>query len=148
MAGRAYAQIRWQQEQLGLLLVNDRNERFFLFAEKLLELDARRGEPLVVKLRNRRPGSAVGYYGGQVVGKLEQEGQTSRVTLYIGDPYQDLRLNAKGQPTGWIKSLEFGVPNSEMETFVQALTIMVAQQNKVVSALRSAEATPLSDFQE
>lgn len=143
MAGRAYAQIRWQQDQLGLLLVNDRNERFFLFADKLLELDARRGECLVVKLRNRRPGSAIGYYSGQVAGKLEQEGQTSRITLFIGDPYQDIKLSADGQPTGWIKSLEFCVPNSEMEPFVKALSIMVGQQRDVEAAHRSAEATPL-----
>ena len=144
MTDRSYAQIRWQNDRLGLLVVNTSNERFFIHAEKLQELFNRQEEYTVVKQRDRKPSRAIGYYAGQVYGTLDQEGEEYQVTLYIGNPYEDIGFDMKAcLPKGYLLVQKYTFPKAELARFKRVMADMLEQKQDFDNALSAAEATPL-----
>lgn len=152
MTERSFAQIRWQQERLGLLLVNDRHERFFLHGGKLLELFARQvtdrnplpEDYLIVKQRDRRPNKAIGYYGGEVRGILKESGDTCILTFYVGEPYRPFSFDVNcHELADYLTVLRFAFPLSEMKGYRESITLMLQQKVIFDERLQAAEATPL-----
>jgi hypothetical protein len=147
MADRSYAQIRWQQERFGLLLVNSRNEKFFLYADKLQKLFDRDDEYVVLKLRDRKPSRAIGYYPGQVIGTLDKTAEKISICLYISEPYSDVKfLNDGGAVTPDEFHVEqlFTFPLKEFMRFKTIIDTMLEQAQFFSEQLRAAEMTPLS----
>ena len=144
MSGRSYAQIRWNQNQLGLILVNQDCERFFLRAEKLQDLFTHEGNPRVIKLRDRKPGRASGYYPGQVVGYFDKNEREAVIRLYISEPYRDIVLNGDGEPESFLVVERYTYPLVEFIEFKRVIDTMVKQEGGVADLLRTAEMTPLA----
>lgn len=144
MNARSLAQVRWQQDRLGLLMVNDQRDRFFLHGDKLLELFARTDEYLVVKLRHRRPVQAIGSYPGQIMGSLNYEGETTRITLYVGEAFRDIGYNeATGKLRHYLTTQTHVFDRAELEAYRQVIQTMVSQHTVFDDLLRGAEATQL-----
>jgi hypothetical protein len=144
MPGRSYAQLRWQYDQLGLLMVNGSNERFSIHADKLLELFDRQDEYLVVKLRDRRPTRATGHYGGQILGTMDLDDGSYRLSLYISEPHKDVVFDHDaGRPKSWMIVHKYVFPREELERFRDVISTMLSQKREFDRALRSSEATPL-----
>lgn len=146
MTERSYAQIRWQQEQFGLLLVNASRERFFIRADKLQKMCEYDGVPLVLKLRDRKPGRAIGYYPGQVIGIIGRENSSIVIRLYISEPYKDVIFKAPPDdmiPESYHVAQIFTFPEDEFESFIVALDTMIDQAAHFNEQLRAAEMTPL-----
>lgn len=145
MTVQAYAQIRWHQDRLGLLLVNHERDRFFLHADKLLELHKRPDEYLTVKFRDRKPGRAIGYHGGEIWGNLSEEGERTILEFHLFPLYQDGRYDpVQGVPVGFIAVQTYILPTKELHTYLNAITIMMAQRQQFDDLLRAAEATPIT----
>lgn len=152
MTERSFAQIRWQQERLGLLMVNDRHERFFLHGAKLMELFDRQvtgrnplpEDFLIVKQRDRRPNRAIGYYGGEVRGILMENGDTCTLTLYVGEPYRSFGFDViRHELTDLLATLRFTFPLSEIRGYSDCILLMLQQKDTFDERLHAAEATPL-----
>ncbi|MBJ6799730.1 hypothetical protein [Geomonas propionica] len=146
MSEHATAQIRWYQNRLGLLMVNEHRQRFFIFAEKLLALFAEPGRCKEIKLRDRKPGRASGYYPGQVLGVLALQGTNYTLTLYVGYPNENIPFTPETgfAPLEYLTRLQFCFPQGELETFRCAVEIMLAQGRVFEERLQAAEATPLA----
>lgn len=143
MTGRSYAQIRWQKSKLGLLMVNPSREKFFIHAEKLVWMFNHRDEFLVVKERDRVLSRAVGYYPGMVMGTLDHQDTSYRVTLYIGEPYRDIGYNKEtSQLTHFMHTMEYLFPCDELTKYHEVISIMTSQQATFEESLDEAEATP------
>jgi len=150
MADRSYAQIRWQQDRFGLLLVNSRRERFFLYADKLQELCDRDDNYVILKLRDRKPSRAIGYYPGQVVGTIDRKNASVVISLYISEPYSDVKFKETAEfmePNIYHVAQVFTFPYDEFEIFKNALDTMLEQERLFSNELRSAEMTPLTTVQ-
>lgn len=147
MGDRSYAQIRWQQDRFGLLLVNSRREKFFLYADKLQELYDRADEYVVLKLRDRKPGRAIGYYPGQVIGTLDKGRDAIKIRLYISEPYRDVVFTTEGgtvEPETFHIAQVFTFPKAEFECYKRSLDTMLQQTLHFNEQLRAAETTPLT----
>ncbi len=145
MTVQAYAQIRWHQDRLGLLLVNHERQKFFLHADKLLEL--RRGTDYypVIKFRDRNPSRAIAYHGGEIRGNLSEEGERAILTLYLFPLYQDCRDDPfQGVPSGFMAIQTYNIPTKELNAHLNAIHIMTAQRQQFDDLLRAAEATPIT----
>ena len=148
MTERSYAQIRMQQDRFGLLMVNARRERFFLFADKLQLLYDEDDRYHVLKLRDRKPGRAIGYYAGQVAGTVDKGERIIRIRLYISDPYHDVTFKeADGcqDPDVYLTSQVFTFPKEEFERFKTIIDVMLEQAQVFTKELRAAEMTPLTN---
>lgn len=147
MAERSYAQLRWQQDRFGLLLINSRREKFFLYADKLCELYAHQDEYLVLKLRDRKPGRAIGYYPGQVVGTLDESETSIEIHLYVSEPYRDVGFKKEGgteEPETFHVDFIFTFPLKEFLRFKRVIDTMLEQEREFTEQLRAAEMTPLT----
>lgn len=143
---RSYMQIRWQQDRFGLLMVNANREKFFLFADKLQELYDHADLYHVLKLRDRKPGRAIGYYAGQVIGTLDKGEETIKIRLYISDPYRDVTFKTVddcAEPDVYHVGQVFTFPKKEFLRFKDALITMLEQAQQFSDDLRAAEMTPL-----
>jgi len=146
MAERSYAQIRWQQEQFGLLMVNASNEKFFVRADKLQRMCEEVGQPLVLKLRDRKPSKAIGYYPGQVIGVIERENSSVVIKLYISEPYNDVIFKDPPDdkiPESYHVAQVFAIPEAEFESFMETIYTMLEQAVDFNKHLRAAEMKPL-----
>jgi len=143
MTDKSLCQIRWSNNRLGLMLVNPERQRFFIYVEKFLMLFDP-GGLVEVKLRDRRPGRAVGYYPGQVIGRLTIQGENALITLIIGEPYHNLFTPADGGlPEDFLVKMTFVFPISEMTTIKEAIDLMSGQMSEFDDRIQAAEATPL-----
>lgn len=146
MTDRAYAQIRWFQDRFGLMMINSRRERFFLYADKLQVLYDRNECYHVLKLRDRKPGRSAGYYPGQVIGRLDKLEGNIRIRLYISDPYRDVvfkMVDGLEEPECYDFGQVFTFPLHEFESFRNALNTMLYQAQEFSTSLRAAEMTPM-----
>lgn len=145
MSFQTLAQIRWYQDRLGLMLVNDQRDRFFLRAEKLVELYNRPDEYLTVKLRDRKPGRAIGYHGGEVVGNMYRDGGQYILTMYLWPLMQNVKFDHdQGVPVGFISTQTYILPSDEMNAYINAITFMLNRKLEFEDLIRAAEATPIS----
>jgi hypothetical protein len=147
MSDRSYAQIRWHQDRIGLMMVNNRREKFFLLGEKLQDLYARQDEYLVVKLRDRRSSRAIGYYPGQVVATLDSGRSTVKIRLYISEPHRDVLFKTEDdvvEPDTFHVEQVYSFPASEFDAYKKAIDTMLEQAQLFTDQLRAAEMTPLS----
>lgn len=145
MEDRSYAQIRWQQNRFGLLLVNTCGEKFFLYADKLQELYDNQNDLRVLKLRDRKPSRAIGYYPGQVVGTIDMTDESVLIRLYIGEPYRDLKIDPDiDEPADFLVAPRFLFPVQEFMRFKRTLDIMLEQERIFSDQIRTAEMTPLA----
>jgi hypothetical protein len=145
MTARSYAQIRWHQDRFGLLMINTRRERFFLHADKLQELYDHDNCYHVLKLRDRRPSSAIGYYAGQVVGALVKTEESIRIKLYISNPHRDVTfklVNGLEVPDAYDFAQVFVFPDGEFTLFKSTLDTMLVQARQFSDTLRAVEMTP------
>lgn len=150
MADRSFAQIRWQQDRFGLLMVNSGREKFFLLADKLQEMFERDDDFVVLKLRDRKPGRSIGYYPGQVVGTIDKTEETVKVRLYISEPYRDVIFKTEGgfiEPETYHIVQVFTFPYKEFMRFKRVLDTMLQQEAFFRDQLRAAEMTPLIRFE-
>ncbi len=145
MNDRSYAQIRWRQNRLGLLMTNVCRQRFFIYAEKLSALFKEPGCYKEVKIRDRKPGRAIGYYAGQVLGILAPHGDGYQITLIVGDPLQNIDYDPKidQAPLDYLTEMRFNFPISELTLFNNTLEIMHVQTQQFDEYITAAEATPL-----
>lgn len=142
---QSFAQIRWHQDRLGLMLVNQERDKFFLHADKLLELHNRQDEYLTVKFRDRNPKRAIGYHGGEILGNLCEEGEVAILTLYLWPLYQNVGFDlSQGLPTGFIATQTYTFPIEELHTYITAISTMIGQKQEFEELLRAAEATPIT----
>lgn len=139
----AYGQLRWQNHRLGLMMTNSCNQRFFLYMEKLQELTDDEGVVKEVKLRDRHPQRAVGYYPGQVVGKLSSSDQSVTITLIAGTPTENLELINNDLPEDYLARMIFIFPRSDFAILIAAGRLMLSQREVFDDRLSAAEATPL-----
>ncbi|MBC7949014.1 MAG: hypothetical protein H7Y42_14105 [Chitinophagaceae bacterium] len=145
MSTQSFAQIRWHQERLGLMLVNHQRDKFFLHADKLLELHQRPDEYLTVKFRDRKPGRAIGYHGGEIWGNLSADSDQFTLTLYLWPLSQNAGFDpVHGVPVGFIATQKYTLPVDELHTYISAITSMLAQKQGFEELYRAAEATPIS----
>lgn len=142
--GLSLMQIRWSGERFGVMLLNEHRQRFFMYAEKFLELFSRPGEYIEIKLRDRRPNRAIGYYAGQVCGRINQDNDRVTIVLQVSDPYHDLTSDDEQETFKHIiTSLQFTFLATELEQFRSVVTIMARDRALFDERLRAAEATPL-----
>lgn len=145
MSLKSFAQIRWHQERLGLMLVNPQRDKFFLHADKLLELHQRPDEYLTVKYRDRKPGRAIGYHGGEIWGNLYSDSDQFTLTLYLWPLAQNARFDlVQCVPVDFIAIQTYTLPVDELHTYISAITTMLAQKQGFEELFRAAEATPIS----
>lgn len=147
MTNRCFAQIRWQQNRLGLLMVNERRQRFFVFAEKLIAMINDPGRCQEIKLRDRKPMKASGYYAGQVLGSLTEAENLYQIDLYIGDPLYNIDFNPQVEtaPKEYLTCMKFTFPCDELDVLHRAMSIMLDQSVRFNEHLNAAEATPLDN---
>ena len=148
MSDRSYAQIRWQQDRFGLLLVNAHREKYFLYAEKLQELYEHDDLYHVLKLRDRKPSKAIGYYPGQVIGSLDKAEETITIRLFISEPYRDVIFKKDSdsfEPETYHVAQVFTFPKNEFVRFKKLLDVMLEQAQQFGDELRAAEMTPLKN---
>lgn len=145
MSERSYAQIRWQQNRLGLLMTNVCRQRFFIYAEKVSALFNDPGPYKEIKHRDRKPSGAIGYYAGQVLGALSTQGDDHLITLIIGDPLQNIDYDPKSNkaPKDYLTSMTFLFPKTELRLFHDTMMTMRSQEQEFATYLLAAEATPL-----
>lgn len=147
MTGRSYAQIRWQGDRLGLLMVNTSREKFFIHAEKLDLMLAHGDEYVIIKERDRKPGRAIGYYPGMIMGSYAIQDGSYHVTLYVGEPYRDIGYDKKtGELTHWITVMEFELPCEEMTKYREVMALMTDQLETFDARLEEAEVTPRMQY--
>lgn len=145
MSTQSFAQIRWHQDRLGLMLVNHQRDKFFLHADKLLELHHRPDEYLTVKFRDRKPGRAIGYHGGEIWGNLCTDSNQFTLTLYLWPLSQNAGFDpVQGVPVGFIATQTYTLPVDELLTYISAVTSMLAHKQGFEELFRAAEATPIS----
>lgn len=144
MTDRALAQLRWHNGRLGVMLVNEHNQRFFMFAEKLMALVAEPGGVKEVKVRDRQPNRAAGYYPGQVLGSLTHQGGNVTISLVVGEPYFNLVLpDGGGLPEEYFLKMAFTFPKRDITLLHDSANLMLSQLAEFEARLQSAEATPL-----
>ena len=146
MTERSYAQIRLQQDRFGLLMVNALREKFFLFADKLKLLYADDAHFHVLKLRDRKPGRAIGYYPGQVIGTVDKDEEFIKITIYISEANCDVTfIDVEGAevPGVYLTSHVFTFPRKEFVRFKNILDVMLDQAQEFSEMLRAAEMTRL-----
>jgi hypothetical protein len=141
-------QIRWNRERIGVLMVNSNRQKFFMFAEKFLELCTSEDPFIEVKLRDQKPNKAVGYYPGQVLGSATEADGLCTITFYVSNPHKNIALNNKTRSfDNILTSLKFTFVADELEHFKEVLDIMVRDRSLFDERLRAAEATPLNHEQ-
>lgn len=144
MTDRSFAQIRWQQDRLGLLMVNERRQRFFVFAEKLIAMFNDLGRCKEIKLRDRKPARASGHYAGQVLGAMSVTENLYQIVLYIGYPLGNIDFDPQTElvPLEYLTSMEFIFPCQELDALKFSLETMLNQAVRFNEFLIAAEATP------
>ena len=138
-------QLRWSRERFGLLMVNSHRQKFFMHAEKFLELLARSEYFVEVKLRDQKPNRAVGYYPGQVIGTVNQaSGGCNSIVLHVSSPFKDIAYDEKAEEfVNILTTMKFTFPVPELALFKGVVEIMVRDRFQFDERLRAAEATPL-----
>lgn len=126
------------------MLVNEHHQRFFMFAEKLMALFADPGGVKEVKVRDRQPNRAAGYYPGQVLGSLTRQGGNVTIILVVGEPYFNLVLpNGGGLPEEYFLKMAFTFPKRDLTLLHDTADLMLSQRAEFEERLQAAEATPL-----
>jgi len=148
MTGRSYAQIRWQSDRLGLLMVNANREKFFIHAEKLELMLTHGDEYVIIKERDRKPGRAIGYYPGMIMGSYTILDGSYHFTLYVGEPYRDIGYDKRtSELTHWIAIMEFQLPCDEVTKYQEVIGLMTGQRATFEARLEEAEATPRIQYE-
>lgn len=144
MTDRSLAQLRWHGGRLGVMLVNEHNQRFFVFAEKLKQLFEHPGKARLVKVRDRDPRRATAHYPGEVQGCLTFAGDDATLAFVVGGAYHGLPLNDDGTlPNEYFLRIEFILPRRELTLLHDVAVQMESQRTEFEERLQSAEATPL-----
>lgn len=149
MPGRCYTQIRWNKDRFGLMLVNAKRDHFFLMAEKLQDLYDHQDEYRVVKLRDRRPNKASGYYPGQVMGTLELTRETATIWLFIGEPHRDIEFDEDvdgSTPDLYHVRQKYTLPRKEFDIYKKAIDLMMEQEQEFIGQYNTAVMTPLKTY--
>ena len=141
-------QIRWNRERFGIMMVNSDRQKFYMYAEKFLELCTSEEPFIEVKLRDQKPNKAVGYYPGQVLGSVAENGGRCTITFYISTPHKNITLNAKTNAyDNILTTMKFAFVVAELEHFKEVVEIMLRDRSLFDERLRAAEATPLNHEQ-
>lgn len=144
MDSLSLGQIRWNRERFGLSMVNCNRQKFFIHAEKLLELCANPDYIVEVKMRDQKPNRAIGYYPGQVLGTVQREGDLFTIILYVSTPFKDISYDEKTEVLHHLlTTLHFTFAADDLERFRAVLEIMVRDRSLFDERSRAAEATPL-----
>ena len=142
--GLSLMQIRWSGERFGVMLLNEHRQRFFMYAEKFLELITRPREDIEIKMRDRRPNRATGYYAGQVLGRICHDNDRFTMVLHVSYPDHDLTYDPEKEIfTHLITTMQFTFMTTELEQFRSVVEIMARDRSIFEERLRAAEATPL-----
>lgn len=130
MNQRAYGQIVWRGPRVGLHLVNQDNESFFLYPEPLMALSEDASVYTLVKRRDRRPERAIGYHPGAVYATLEEDGDDSILTLLLFEAENRQPFNAEGEIQGVHFDQVYRLPKPELAAFISCLKTMVIQHRE------------------
>lgn len=140
MFGKAFARISIREGRLGLHLVNEYRQQYFLYANTLRVLVKRPEEYARVKARGSFDKPVTGCPAGDVWGVLEPYDDEVEITLVIGPRDQDIEMNLETQePENVVAGQTYILPWQEFETLYQALELMVGQQGAFRELLEDAE---------
>lgn len=137
-------QVRWSGERLGVMMVNQHRQKFFMYGEKFLDLFTNRDYFIEVKLRDRQPNVAIGYYPGQILGTVNQCGELYTIVLHVSDPFSNISFDKRTETfVHVINTLKFTFAVNELEHFTSVMEIMIRDRSQFDERLRAAEAIPL-----
>lgn len=156
LKGRSYARIIWRKRQLGLLLVNQNQQSFFIYAETLLAVMNAENDLALIKKRDRDPSQAIGYHGGAIFASWTADiiedspdnlSESVTLSLYFGEVEKKAIYDKKtGELRNIIDTQTFLFPRKELESMVRGIKIMVKQQDKFQRLLYDAETNPGIDL--
>ena len=141
---RSYGRINWNNNRLGLLLVSP-SHRFFIFAEPLLAMAHDPGVLKIVKRRNKRPETAVGYHPGAIVGRLDHSDGWARIRLYFGEVGQDIEKEEDGRLLNVVVHREYFLPTRDLDELLPAIELMLFQREGFNELSMLADTVPSWD---
>ena len=143
MESRSYGQIQWRQGQLGLLMVNQHQQQFFLFAEPLVMMLENPGKYILVKRRDRKPEKAIAYHGGEICGAFENSGENCQISLFFGPLEANIHCDQKRRKAlNVIDIQKYSFPKTELDHFKSSIDHMLDQKDLFNRFLREAQTMP------
>jgi hypothetical protein len=137
---KSCARIDVRKDRLGLHLVNEYRQQYFLYAKPLMTMVTWPEEYARVKLRNAPQKPAIGYPAGDVWGVFESGEDEITITLLIGPRDLNIELNRQTQePENVVAGQTYILPNEEFDMLYQALELMVHQKEEFQDLLDGAE---------
>ncbi len=152
LKGRSYARILRRKQQLGLLMVNQNQQSFFIYAQALLGLMKTENNLTLIKKRNRDPEKAFGYHGGAIFArwnkatpdnKDKDQPEAVTLSLHFGEVEKKVEYDKEtGELRNIIDVQEYLYPAVELETMVRGIEYMLKQQEQFDRLLFEAETNP------
>lgn len=124
MTGLAAIQIDRKGSPLGVSLINDDGENFFLHEQSLLALWSNPSRFVQIKRRNRDPQEAIGYHAGQVLGTIDRVGDEVELRLFFGPVDHDLKYDSDTKSLiGAVGQENYRLPHGDLEAVARAFAV-------------------------
>lgn len=150
--GRAYARIIQRKKRLGLLLVNQNQQSFFIYAEYLIALMRSEDNLTLIKKRDRDPEKAIAHHGGAIFAHWnkiaasaqdQEEPEALTLTFHLGELERKVEyIKETGEIRNIIETQEYLFPYDEWATLLDSIKKMLEQQQRFDRLLFEAETNP------
>ena len=141
---RSYGRIEWRNNILGFHMVNPEGQQFFIYAEQLLSVCKKNGEPVRIKRRDLNPNIRAAHHLGEIYGSLSSI--TSSDTLYICITLHfssaDRLIEFNQDRTELLEVIEeqdYTFPKAEWLNFTKSIKAMQSQHPQYTLLMQNCE---------
>jgi len=141
---RSYGRIEWRNNILGFHMVNPEGQQFFIYAEQLLSVCKKNGEPVRIKRRDLKPNRRASHHLGEIYGSLSSitEGDTLYICITLHFSSTDRLIEFNQDRTELMEVIEeqdYTFPKAEWLNFTKSIKAMQSQHSQYTLLMQNCE---------